>query len=254
MTHLRRRTQRSTATDISEILNNDNDPESMMLSAKRSVSHDIDDINNQALMVSDDDDMELDMDKNTPYNIRSFDDANHLDPNNRMNINSKYLNGNSHHHNNNNNNYFEPFVNPMIGSSPNSFNTTNESTKNERCMRRILQFTFILSIIFFISPLIFFIAGASQIIPQYATISVAVRQNNDNDDTLVKDFWHFPTIHNICTNGDGSNHYCMRYIFFLIYIILFTIMFICCVSLFAIRKNRHPLKLSNDNIIIILAH
>ena len=254
MTHLRRRTQRSTATDISEILNNENDPESMMLSAKRSVSHDIDDINNKtqngALMVSDDEDMELDLDKNTPYNIRSFDDGNHYDPNNldiNMNINSKYYNSN-------NNNYFEPFVNPMTGS-PTSFNTTNEtSTRNEKCMRRILQFTFILSLIFFISPLIFFIAGASQIIPQYATISVAVRENNDTDDKNVKDFWHFPTIHNICTQGQASNHYCIRYIFFLIYIILFTIMFICCVSLFAIRKGKHPLKLRNIYIYIYIMY
>ena len=129
MTHLRRRTQRSTATDISEILNNENDPESMMLSAKRSVSHDIDDINNktqnQALMVSDDEDMELDLDKNTPYNIRSFDDGNHYDPNNldiNMNINSKYYNSN-------NINYFDHFVNPLPVSPRSLITTIEPATK-----------------------------------------------------------------------------------------------------------------------------
>ena len=233
---------RSTATDISELLNNNQDPDSMMLSAKRSVSADIDNINNQHLNKNNDDhnghllisdDEDLDLDNNTPYHIQSYDDNDMTED--YVNVNSKY------YPNTNNNSYFEPFVNSGQQSINNS-NGVSSSSRNEKCMRAILQLTFLISVIFFISPLIFFIAGASQIIEEYARISVAVREHNDSDDTHVKDFWHFPTIHNICTQGQGANHYCIRYIFFLIYMIIFTIMFVCCVSLFAIRKDKHPLK------------
>ena len=232
-----RRTERSTATDITDILNNADDPESMMLSSKRSISDDINNTPNQPLMISDDEEVELELDKNTSYNIRSFDDNNMINPtieDNAYNINSKY-----YATTNNNNAYFAMSGSPNSGNNP--INST--SSKNEKCMRRILQFTFGISTIFFISPFFFFVSGYSQIISQYAKLSVAVRKHGDEDDEFVKDLWHFPSVHNICTQGDGAKYYCIRYIFFLIYVILFTIMFICCVSLFAIRKQKHPLKL-----------
>eukprot|EP01083_Nonionella_stella_P111099 325732_1 len=134
----------------------------------------------------------------------------------------------------NQNSYFEPFVGT---TSPTSLHGDQKQSKNEECMRKILQLTFIICIVFFISPLIFFIAGASQIVPEYASISPAVRK--DPYDTSVKDIWHYPSMHQICAEG---KHHCIRYVFFLVYVIIFTIMYVCCISLFAIRKEKHPLK------------
>jgi len=178
-------------------------------------------------------DLELDLEHKVPYKFDSDE--------NEANVNSQYYtNSPPQHDHENANDYLEPFV--QSGSPQSVLSSTNEtSTRSEKCMRKILQLTFLICIILFISPLIFFIAGASQIIGQYATIAPAVRQPGDTDDSEVKKFGHFPSVHSICTQGDAK-FYCLRYIFFLIYLIIFIIMYMCCVSLFITRKDKHPLK------------
>eukprot|EP01084_Bolivina_argentea_P069808 126958_1 len=214
----------NTVTDISDILHTNQEPHSMMLSAKLSISNDKNKKNSSDIIIDGhcNNDNNLEMENNHRFhNINS--------ENNDYNLNSKY------YPSNNNNSYFEPFVGgtPQLGSSG------GLASKNEECMRKILQLTFIICIICFISPLIFFIAGASQIIQEYARIAPAVRKHDDNNDTNVHNFWHYPTIGAICEDG---KHYCIRYIYFFIYVIIFTIMFVSCISLFAIRKDKHPLK------------
>ena len=227
--------KRNTATSIGDILNDPN-PESLMMqstSTSQSVpKHPIE---------GSDDEMQFKQTRPTLYHRYndeeeqsiSYDMSNNVDAaTDYINVNSKYYDTNT------NNSYYEPFVG---GASPNSNDSSSNSltSPNEQCMRKILESIFVICTIFIISPLIFFIAGASQIIPEYARISPVVRKNGDTDDSNVKSIVNYPSIAHICSD---NSHFCLRYVFFLVYMITFVIMFICCCSLLAIRKSKHPLK------------
>lgn len=131
------------------------------------------------------------------------------------------------------NDYFEPLVSPTSPHSPSPM--TLPSSKREQCMRRVIQLTFVICVILFLSPLIFFIAGASEIIDEYANASI----HSFSAPTSLSDLWGcYQSVPEICAN----KYACIRYWFFLFYMIVFIIMFACCISLFIIRKEKHPLK------------
>ena len=114
--------------------------------------------------------------------------------------------------------------------------TTTHVPIQYKIMRRTLQFVMIISIILFITPLIFFVLGVSNSVGEFARISRVIA--NNDDDTDVKDIFEYPSAKELCTNKAD----CIRFVYILLYLIVFTMIYVFTVILFAKRKNELPLR------------